>query len=143
MLDPKSQSRLAGAWPTLSKLFTACASDPMCPYPFCVLDAQRNRADQEKAFAQGHSRAHFGESAHNWSPALALDVVPFAAGKSIDWSNTARFKAFAGYVVRKASDMGIQVTWGGSWKSIKDMPHWEVVGWQDLVKAKKVKPYGA
>lgn len=143
MLDAKSAARLAAAWPTLSKLFTACAADPMCPYPFTVLDAQRNKADQEKAFALGHSRAHFGQSAHNWTPALALDVVPFAAGKAIDWSNTARFKAFAAYVKRKANDMGVPVTWGGDWKSIKDMPHWEIPTWRDLVAAKKVKPYGA
>ncbi len=133
-LSASSQARLDLAHPLLRKLFAACAADPECP-PFAVLDSQRGRQAQEKAFALGHSRAHFGQSAHNWSPAVALDVVPYP----IDWNNLTRFKALSAFVLAKAAKLGVPITWGGSWKSLKDMPHYELTPWRDW--AAKSKPF--
>ena len=135
-LSASSQARLDAAHPLLRKLFMACAADPACP-PFAVLDAQRGRQAQEKAFNLGHSRAHFGQSAHNWSPAVACDVVPYP----IDWNNLARFRALGAFVTAKARTLGIDITWGATWKSIKDYPHYELTNWKGLVAAKKVKPF--
>lgn len=137
-LSPASKARLALAHPLLQTLFNACAADPACP-AFQVLDSQRGKAAQERAFALGHSRAHFGQSAHNFSPAVALDVVPFA--KAIDWGATAKFATFATFVMAKARSLGIQIVWGGTFKKLVDMPHYELENWRDLVALKKVKPF--
>jgi peptidoglycan L-alanyl-D-glutamate endopeptidase CwlK len=135
-LSASSQARLDGAHPLLKKLFLACAADPACP-PFAVLDGQRGRQAQEKAFALKHSKAHFGQSAHNWQPAVAVDVVPYP----IDWTKLDRFKALGAFVTTKARALGIDVNWGGGWKSFKDYPHYELSNWRDLVALKKVRPF--
>lgn len=135
-LSASSQARLNLAHPLLKKLFVACAADPACP-PFAVLDSQRGQQAQEKAFSLGHSKAHFGQSAHNWSPSVAVDVVPYP----IDWTNIDRFKALGAFVTAKARSLGIDVTWGGTWK-FRDLPHYELSNWKQLVALKKVKPFG-
>lgn len=134
-ISATSKARLDNAHPLLRKLFMACATDPACP-PFQVLDSQRGKQAQEKAFSLGNSKAHFGQSAHNWSPAVAVDVVPYP----VDWTNLARFKAFGAVVTAKAKTLGIDITWGGTWK-MRDYPHYELTNWRDLVSAKKVKPF--
>jgi peptidoglycan L-alanyl-D-glutamate endopeptidase CwlK len=140
MLDPRSQSRLANSHPLLRKLFLACAADPACP-TFRIEESQRGRQAQERAFALGHSRAHFGQSAHNFNPAVALDVVPFASGKLIDWEATPKFKALAAFVLAKAKTLGIQITWGGTFPKLVDMPHYELADWKTLVATGKVKRF--
>lgn len=134
-LSASSQKRLDAAHPLLRKLFAACAADPNCPN-FTVLDSQRGKVAQEKAFALGNSKAHFLQSAHNWSPAVAVDVVPYP----IDWNKIDRFKALGAFVTAKAKALGIDIVWGGTWK-MRDYPHYEVANWRDLVATKKVKPF--
>lgn len=134
-LSASSQKRLDAAHPLLRKLFAACAADPNCP-AFAVLDSQRGKQAQEKAFNLGNSKAHFLQSAHNWSPAVAVDVVPYP----IDWNKLGRFKALGKFVTAKARSLGIQIVWGGTWK-MGDFPHYELADWRTLVSAKKVKPF--
>ena len=134
-LSDKSKTRLAGAHTLLRQLFQACADDPACP-PFQVLDSQRGRAAQEKAFKEGHSRAHFGESAHNWTPAVAIDITPVP----LDWNDFKAFQALGEFVEAKAKKMGIAVQWGGRWVKLKDMPHFELTPWREWAK-KDCKPY--
>ncbi len=126
--------RLSQAHPLLKQLFDAVADDPHCP-DFVILDAQRGRKAQEEAFEDGHSRAHFGQSAHNWAPAVALDVCPYP----IDWNDFARFKDLAVIVKRHAAKLSIPIGWGGDWTKLKDMPHYELTPWREF--AKQSKPF--
>lgn len=130
-LSAASQRRLDGAHPLLRQLFTVVAAKT----PIVVLGSQRGRAAQERAFTLGHSRAHFGQSAHNWSPAIALDVVP----DPVDWSDLPRFRALAALVKAEAHAQGIPLVWGGDWTSITDMPHYELDPWRSF--AAKAKPF--
>ncbi len=130
-LDPTSRQRLAGAHPLLQRLF----ADVAAKTPIRILDGQRGRAAQERAFALGNSRAHFGQSAHNWTPAIALDVVPLP----LDWSDTARFATLAATVKATAVALGIRIAWGGDWAHLKDMPHYELDPWRDF--AKSARPF--
>lgn len=129
-----SKKHLAGAHPLLQQLFNEVIKDIDCT----ILDSQRGRADQEKAFKLGHSKAHFGQSAHNWNPSVAMDVVP----SPLDWDDTAAFKALAKVVKAKAKALNIPVVWGGDWPNFKDYPHYEL-GPDWRVWAKKSKPFGA
>jgi len=132
-LSTASQTRLNGAHPSLKKLFTAVAETEN----IIILDGQRGREAQEKAYSQGHSRAHFGQSAHNWNPALALDVCPYP----IDWNDIPRFVALSKVVKAKAKELGISITYGGGWKKIKDYPHYELTDWKAISQTKVVRPY--
>lgn len=130
-LSAVSQRRLDGAHPLLQKLFAAVAEEAA----ILILDGQRGRGAQERAFALGHSRAHFGQSAHNWTPAIALDVAP----APLDWSDTQRFAALAKLVTAKAAALGVPIAWGGDWSLLKDMPHYELDPWRSF--AAHAKPY--
>jgi peptidoglycan L-alanyl-D-glutamate endopeptidase CwlK len=126
----KSQAHLAQAHPELARLF----NEVIKGFDITILDGQRGRAAQERAYALGNSRAHFGQSAHNWAPAVAVDVVPYP----VDWEDTARFKALAVYVKPIAKRMGIPVAWGGDFESIRDLPHWELSPWREWAKHSKL-----
>jgi peptidoglycan L-alanyl-D-glutamate endopeptidase CwlK len=105
---------------------------------FVILDAQRGRAEQEKAFKGGFSKAHFGQSAHNYEPAVALDIVPYP----IDFNNVAGFRAIAKTFMATAKRLNIPLRWGGDWdmdgdwkdERFLDWGHFELHKWQDFAK---------
>jgi peptidoglycan L-alanyl-D-glutamate endopeptidase CwlK len=133
-LDAKSQKNLAEAHPLLQKVVNQFLID----YPnvaFQINDAQRGRAEQEHAYQNKTSRAHFGQSAHNFKPAVALDIFP----KPVQFSKWQPYQMFAKEFLSTARKLGIAITWGGSWTKIKDGPHFELSDWQSRVKRGEVK----
>jgi peptidoglycan L-alanyl-D-glutamate endopeptidase CwlK len=122
----KSKASLAKARPELQKLFAAVILEIDCT----VLDSERGKAAQEKAFKAGNSKAHFGQSPHNFTPSIAVDVVPYP----LDWDDIAAFKKLGAVVKRKAKELGIPISWGGDWRSLKDFPHYELSPWRDWAK---------
>lgn len=141
--DSVSAKRLSQAHPLLQKLMNAARERA----PFQILDSQRGKAEQERAVATGHSKAHFGDSAHNWSPAIAVDIAPVP----LNWNDLASFKALqaiigwydpqtgAGHGLSK--EMTIPVRWGGDWnmngkadERLVDMPHYELHPWRTFAK---------
>lgn len=109
---------------------------------FTILDSQRGRAAQEKAFKEGKSKAHFGQSAHNWDPAIALDIAPLP----INWDDRKAFIALSKIVLPLAKTMGIPIRWGGDWnmngvltdESFSDLPHYELHPWRAFAKQSKL-----
>jgi peptidoglycan L-alanyl-D-glutamate endopeptidase CwlK len=140
--DAASTKRLNKAHPLLQKLLKAARKKSA----LSILDSQRGRAAQELAFRRGNSKAHFGQSAHNWSPSIACDVVPVDSPNKVDWDNIAAFKAMgkvigcynpstgAGYGLAK--EMKIPVRWlgdpnfDGAFADGWDFPHFELHPWR-------------
>lgn len=114
----RSTVNLSTCHPDLQKLF----NEVVKKYDCSVLCGYRGRAEQNMAYSEGKSQVKFPKGKHNIVPSMAADVVPYP----IQWENIERFCHFAGYVQRVADDMGISVTWGGSWETFKDYPHWEI-----------------
>jgi peptidoglycan L-alanyl-D-glutamate endopeptidase CwlK len=134
MLSDKSQAALSAAHPLLKKwIATVIADNPKLK--FQILEARRGRSDQERAFAKGNSKARFGQSAHNWTPALALDITPVP----LDWNNVAAFKALAPPFKAAAKKAGVPLRWLGP--VMGDYPHWELDPWRDYTASAKL--YGA
>lgn len=133
-LDAASAKRLAAAHPLLQQLFNAVAAKT----PIIILESQRGREGQEAAFKAGNSKAHFGDSAHNWSPSVALDVSP----KPLDWDDRASFIALSKIVLATAKQLGIPIRWGGDWnmngiltdEKLSDLPHYELHRWRDFAE---------
>ena len=155
MLDEKSLINLNKSHPLLQKLMLA--ADEKCRkelgFDLCILDSLRGKAAQEKAFKEGNSKARFGESAHNYFPAIANDVVPdydpdFLKRK-IRWEAVPDFlklnkligqydpaQVSKGYGLAKA--LRIPITWGGDWdgdgdrfdQKLIDLPHYELRPWR-------------
>ncbi|MET3649076.1 hypothetical protein [Phyllobacterium ifriqiyense] len=101
----KSKAALAKCHPLLQ----AIANEAIKEIDFMVLDSTRGRVDQERAFAGGKSKARFGQSAHNYVPAIAFDLFP----APYDWNNTKAFNDLAAVIMRIAKAKGTPLRWGG------------------------------
>ena len=88
-----------------------------------IICGYRGYKDQEKAFNKGTSLAHFGQSKHNKSPSMAVDVLPYPFK---GWDDLEQFDRLAEVVKRTADDMNIKIKWGGDWSRFADFPHWEI-----------------
>lgn len=106
-------------------------------YDFTILCTYRNKADQEAAFVGGKSKAHFGQSPHNYIPSVAVDVVPYP----IDWNNLKRFDELHDVMMQAAKELGVPLRWGGDWdgnpstlNKLNDLPHFELNPWRDFAK---------
>lgn len=72
------------------------------------------------------TNAKGGQSAHNFLPARAFDVGFVKPDGKMDWSE-APFRKFAPYVLKHTG-----ITWGGHFRTMLDLPHFEVTEWKTL-----------
>ncbi|MGI4873257.1 MAG: M15 family metallopeptidase [Janthinobacterium lividum] len=77
------------------------------------------------------TNARPGQSAHNFLPARAFDVQLLKADGEPDWTDS-NYGGFAAYVKVAAEKLKVAVSQGAYWKSFKDMPHCELLGWQKM-----------
>lgn len=135
--DDASAKRLAAALPPLQDVMNEARQS--CE--FRILDSQRGKAAQEEAFKKGNSKAHFGQSPHNWSPAVAVDVFP----APFSWNNAKAFDNCARIVLDVSKRLKVPIRWGGDWNMDGnpsdgwDKPHFELHPWREW--AKQCKPY--
>ncbi len=122
----RSLRNLADAHPDIQRVMKAAIAD----FDFMVLQSSRTMEEQEADFAKGVSKAHWLQSPHDFSPSYAVDCCPYP----VNWNNIARFADMSRVILTHAKALGVDLTWGGSWKSIKDFPHFEMTGWRELVK---------
>ena len=118
-LSTKSQTKLNTCHSDLIKLIEAVAETEKC----AVICGHRGKAEQEKAFASGASKARFGQSKHNSKPSLAVDVVPLP----LDWEDIPAFEKLGEKIMAKAEELGINIRWGRDFTNLKDYPHFELV----------------
>lgn len=109
---------LSTAHPALQKIFHEVIKHRDCT----VLCGHRGKNEQDAAFLSGNSQAQWGESPHNKYPSMAVDVMPYP----INWDDLKGIHEFAGFVQGVASQMGINMKWGGRFKSFFDGPHYEL-----------------
>lgn len=135
-----SKARLAAAHPLLQQLM----NEAILEFDFTILQSQRGRADQELAFRRGNTKVHYGSSAHNWTPAIALDIAPYP----INWNDVKAFRRLQmGIIKPLAVKLKIPIRLGCDWdmdgntadERFVDWPHVELHPWRTW--AKKSKPY--
>ena len=122
----RSKSKLHTCHKDLVNLFNEVVKHFDCT----IIEGHRGQKKQDEAYNKGNSKLKFPNGKHNSSPSVAVDVAPYP----IDWSDRDRFHYFAGYVLGIASQMGINVRWGGDWDNdtevkdtgFKDLPHFEL-----------------
>lgn len=77
----------------------------------------RDEQSQEQAVADGKSKLHYPDSAHNKLPAMALDLFFLEDGKAT-WPS---------HDLYEISQMMLDgMKWGGAWKSLGDADHFEL-----------------
>ena len=119
-LSTKSQAKLNTCHSDLIRLISEVAKTEKCS----VICGHRGKAEQEKAFASGASKARFGQSKHNSKPSLAVDVVPLP----LDWEDIPAFEKLGEKIMAKAKELGIKIRWGRDFTNLKDYPHYELIG---------------
>jgi len=96
-----------------------------------VLEGKRSEAQQKINVAKGVSKTLNSKHVYPLSElSQAADVAPYP----VDWKDTIRFYAFAGFVLGVASQLGVKLRWGGDWDSdrnvaeetFRDLPHFEL-----------------
>jgi hypothetical protein len=94
---------------------------------FTVTTGFRGKADQEAALRGGFSKAAFGQSPHNYKPALAIDAYL----NPIDVNSAANCKALARVLRYVAITLDVPLLWGGDYRGkFKDLPHFELADWE-------------
>ena len=124
----KSKGKLNTCDDRLVKLFNEVVKGFDCT----VLEGHRGKEKQNAAYDKGNSKLRYPKGKHNKNPSIAVDVAPYP----IDWADRDRFHYFSGYVLGIASQMGLNIRWGGDWnqdtktKDIKfdDLVHFEIKG---------------
>ena len=89
-----------------------------------ITDTLRSKEEQNKLYAQGRTapgsivtNVQYPNSAHNWG--VAFDICRNEKGREYDDSD-----GFFAKVGKIGQSLGL--TWGGSWKSFQDKPHFEL-----------------
>jgi peptidoglycan L-alanyl-D-glutamate endopeptidase CwlK len=104
-------------------------------YDCAVICGHRNKAAQDKVFADGMSQVQWPDSMHNMVPSMAADVLPYP----INWKYTEEMTHLAGMVQGVArmlyarGDITHLVRWGGDFDKDNDLhdsswdkPHYEL-----------------
>jgi len=110
---------------TVDPQLQAVLNEAINHFDFSVIWGYRGRAAQNRAFMEGNSKVQWPDSRHNTFPARAVDIVPYPGG--FDNEDQA-FYEMATYIFRAAAILGVHLSWGGHWKSFKDLAHFELKG---------------
>ena len=117
-LGATSRARLKGVHPDLIKVVEAAIE--RTPIDFTVLEGLRTRDRQKQLVAKGASKTmnSYHLTGH------AVDIAPLVDGKvTWDWTH---YHQLAPVIKQVAMDLGVDITWGGDWKTFKDGPHWQI-----------------
>ena len=115
--------RLANVDPRLVAVIQAAGEQTEC----VVLEGARTVADEQKAIDTGHSKLKDPmHSKHVIGPgrplALAVDLAPIP----VNWDDLDAFRQLSVVVLGCAANLNTPVTWGGTWTTLKDFPHYEL-----------------
>jgi peptidoglycan L-alanyl-D-glutamate endopeptidase CwlK len=124
----RSKERLATCEEDLQVLFKEVIKYVDCS----ILEGHRGEDRQTALHKEGKTKVLYPRGRHNASPSRAVDVVPYP----VDWEDRERMTLFAGFVLGIASQMDINIRWGGDWDQdfevkdnmFDDFPHFELKG---------------
>ena len=121
-----SKKRLGTCDSKLQEIFNEVIKHVDCS----VLEGHRSKDRQNKLYEEEKTKVKYPDGRHNRQPSSAVDVTPYP----VDWEDRERQTLFAGFVIGVASQMGINLRWGGDWDQdfqvvdnrFDDFPHFEL-----------------
>lgn len=117
-LNAASNERLKGVDPRLAQVVRRAVD--ISTVPFQITCGLRTLEEQRELVRIGASKTM--KSYH--LRGKAVDLVAKPAGK-VSWV-LADYRTINLAMQKAAKEIGVPVTWGGSWKSIVDGPHWQI-----------------
>lgn len=122
ILGKRSTDNLAGVHPQLVAVVKRALE--LSPVDFTVIEGVRSVERQKQMFKDGFTKTlnsrHFISAKTGYGH--AVDIVPLP----VDWKNPKPFGLVAEAMKKAAEELGVKITWGGSWKSFKDLPHYQL-----------------
>jgi hypothetical protein len=115
----KSRSKLETCDPAIQKVL----NEAIKHFDFSVIWGHRGQRDQDRAYRDGYSKTPWPNSRHNSQPSRAVDIVPYPGGFR---NPDATFYLMATHVLRAANVHGVDLRWGGHWRTFKDLAHFEL-----------------
>ena len=127
-LQPKAQ--------VAARQFMILAKD--APFQVKLISGTRSYAEQNVLFNKRPkvTRARGGQSNHNFG--IAWDVGIFVKGQYYEGKNAKETKAYVDLSKLIMPTMDKLLTWGGNWKSIVDMPHYELTTNKNITQVRKL-----
>jgi hypothetical protein len=105
-------------------------------FDFSIMEGIRPMQRQQELYDGGESKALPGESAHNYTPSLAVDITPYPSG----YKDGQAMLLLAGHIISTAERLGVELTCGCDWDrdgmvidtNFKDFWHFEIKNWKEL-----------
>lgn len=117
-LSHRSLERLTGVHPDLVAVVHRAIE--MTPVDFMVVEGLRTLSRQQALFRQGATRTL--KSRH--LTGHAVDLAPWVGGTARwDWP---LFHPMADAMKEAAASLGVELVWGGDWRTFVDGPHFEL-----------------
>lgn len=131
-IDPRSIVLLQEMHPDLRKVVVRFAE--IAPFGFRLTEVLRSEERQKRLVAAGASKTM--RSRHLPHPkdglSRAFDLIPL-----VDINKNGKIEVeemyawplyhkLAPVMKQAAKDVGVQIEWGGDWRSFKDGPHWQL-----------------
>ena len=129
-LSARSRSRLVGVHPDLVRVVNLAIR--LTVVDFVVVQGNRTQAEQDALYAQGRTKP--GKVVtwtrnSNHIGGRAIDVAPWVNG-AVEWDDSGKlglWPRIAEAFKSAAKELGVEIVWGGDWKTTKDRPHFELV----------------
>ena len=84
----------------------------------------RSTQDQAELYTSGKSKCDGRTNKSYHQTGKALDVFAYVDGKA-SW-DTLHLTTIATAMLQSASQLGIELQWGGLWRSWQDLPHFQI-----------------
>ena len=117
-LSNRSINRLEGVNNDLARVVQRAIE--ITPLDFGVTEGIRTKQRQQKLFDSGASKTL--NSRH--LTGHAVDLVVYFEG-DVSW-HMGHYEIIANAMKEAASEQGINIEWGGDWKSFRDGPHFQL-----------------
>ena len=114
-LGPRSRKNLEGVHKDLQRVVERAIE--ITDKDFTVIEGLRSKSRQRKLVNDGKSKTM--NSRH--LTGHAVDIAPWPI--SWDWDE---FYPIADAMKEAAEELGVDLEWGGDWKSFPDAPHWQL-----------------
>lgn len=95
------------------------------PFDFGITEGFRDRATQNKYFQDGKSKCDGINTLSKHQLGQAIDIMVYDENGKRTWQEKYYYQV-AGVFKAVAKQMNINIRWGGDFKSIVDMPHFEL-----------------
>ena len=112
----RSKQNLSGVHPDLVAVCNRALE--ISKVDMVVIEGVRSRERQKQLVAKGASKTM--NSRH--LTGHAVDMVPWP----IDWNDLDRFAIMADAMKQAAEELGVDVEWGGDWRTFYDGPHFQL-----------------